>query len=462
MKIPPIARTLLVIDDDRILCDTLAGYLQGENLEVLSAHTGLEGLRIASQRKVDVILLDQKLPDGEGHLLCSSLLQYHEQTKIIFITAYPSFDRAVAAIKAGAYDYLSKPFELEELRLAVERALRTLELEEEEQLQNYYNQKESEGTVLIGSCGAMKQVQHLVKLAASSMAPVLITGETGTGKNVVARVIHYHSLARRPTFISINCAALPENLIEAELFGYEKGAFTGAVSSRKGVFEMAEGGTLFLDEIGSMPWSLQSKLLSALEDKQIKRLGGESLRQVNVRIIAATNTDLEKSIKEKNFREDLYYRLNIIRIHLPPLRERREDIPSLCHHFLRLIAGGRTFEIPEAEMAKLMDYPWPGNVRELKNILERAVLLQKGPILRPAQLLKATTDFPVVQDERFMGFLPQALLEVEKSLVPLEEVERNYILHALDRLGGNYTRTAKALGISLSTLKRKMKKYGVA
>lgn len=447
-------RTLLVVDDDRVFCRAVQDFFQSNTLEVLAAHKGAEAQKICSQKKIEVVLLDQKLPDGEGQALCPHILKYNEQAKIIFITAYPSFDNAVAAIKAGAHDYLSKPFELEELKLAVERSFRTLDLERVEQLQSYRNDKESEETVLIGGGKEMQEVRRLVESAALTKAPVLLTGETGTGKNVVAKCIHYHSPARKAAFISINCAALPENLIEAELFGYEKGAFTGAVSARKGVFEMAEGGTLFLDEIGSMPLPLQSKLLSVLEDKRIKRLGGESIRPVEVRIIAATNTDLEEAIKQKLFREDLYYRLNVIRIHLSPLREKRQDVGELCDYLLRQIAQGREIELPQTEVAKLMDYSWPGNVRELKNILERSLFLHRGSKLRPSELLETAKVAPV---SRLREHLPPG-----KNLLPLPEVEKNYIKYALEQLAGNYTRTAKTLGISLSTLKRKLKEYNIS
>jgi DNA-binding NtrC family response regulator len=445
-------RTILIVDDEKTFCHSVKDCLEGDSLEILVAHTGAVGLSMCSRHKVDVVLLDQKLPDGEGRALCPDILKRNDQTKIIFITAYPSYDNAVAAIKAGAHDYLSKPFELEKLKRAVERALRTLDLERVEQLQSYKNDKESEETVLIGAGGGLAEVKRLVNLAASVDAPVLITGETGTGKNVVAKSIHYRGGFEKAAFISMNCGALPENLIEAELFGCEKGAFTGAVIARKGIVEMAEGGTLFLDEIGSMPFQLQSKLLSVLEEKKIRRLGGGLSRPVNVRIIAATNTDLEQAVRDRNFREDLYFRLNVIRIHLPPLRERREDFSELCTYFVRRLARGREVELPESELTKLCSYSWPGNVRELKNVLERAILLQREPVLRPSELL-GTKKGPSMRREAHLGG--------EYSPAPLEEVLKNHILGALDQFSGNYTRTAKALGVSLSTLKRKLQSYGL-
>ncbi len=443
-------KRILIIDDDRIFSDTLREYLMRDGIEVLSAYTGAEGLKTSSEGNLDVILLDQKLPDAEGHTLCPSVLKNNENAKIIFITAHASFEGAVQAIKAGAFNYISKPFELEEMELAIEQALRTSELERVEQLRRYELDRESEEATLIGEDGGLSGILAIVNSAAKSDAPALITGETGTGKNVVAKAIHFRSALARSPFISINCAALPENLIEAELFGYEKGAFTGAVSSKRSIFEMAEGGTLFLDEIGEMPMHLQSKLLGVLEDKKIRRLGGESFKSVNVRIIAATGVNLE-GVLDSKFRKDLYFRISVIRIHIPPLRERTEDIPELCSYLLKKI-GARDLVLPEPEIEKLKSYKWPGNVRELRNVLERALILQKGSI-RPSELLCP----PSVQQPQSKLFGTGGAPEIE----PLIEVEKNYIRQALARLSGNYTKTARALGVSLSTLKRKIKEYGL-
>ncbi|MEW6118287.1 MAG: sigma-54 dependent transcriptional regulator [Nitrospirota bacterium] len=443
-------KTLLIIDDDRLLCDAIRDHFSRNGLNVLVANTGGEGLDLCGQNNIDLVLLDQNLPDAEGHTLCPAILKHNDQTKIIFITAHPSFDNAVNAIRVGAHNYLSKPFELEELSLAIEQALKTLDLEKVVQVEDYKTRQASEGTVIVGSSPEFSEILRLVDLAASAEAPVLITGETGTGKNMVAKTIHYRSAARKDAFISINCAALPENLIEAELFGYEKGAFTGATASKRGIFEMAEGGTLFLDEIGEMPLHLQSKLLSVLEDKTIKRLGGDSMRPVNVRIIAATSADLENGMG-KTFRSDLYYRLSVIRIHIPPLRLHRQDIPELCDYLLRKIACSREVALADGELKKLTDYDWPGNIRELRNILERAVILQKGTIIRPSELLvKNVASRPSHNAVNAGG-----------ELMTLAEMEKEHIQRALDQLSGNYTRAAKVLGISLSTLKRKIKEYGL-
>lgn len=445
-------KVLLVIDDDKIFCDAVKDYFSAKTVEVLLAHSGEEGLAICSQKRVDVLLLDQKLPDAEGYTLCPSILKRNDQTKIIFITAHPSFESAVKAIRSGAYDYLSKPFELEELNLAVENAFRTISLERFEQLQDYRVDRESEETVIVGSNGGLAETMRLVEMAASVDSPVLITGETGAGKNVVAKAIHYKGPARKAAFISINCASLPENLMEAELFGYEKGAFTSAVTARKGIFEMAEGGTLFLDEIGEIPLHLQSKLLSVLEEKMVRRLGSESIKPVEVRVIASTSVPLENVIGT-SFRKDLYYRLNVIRIHVPPLRERRQDIPELCGYLLKKIAGGAETELLDSEIQKLKEYDWPGNVRELRNVLERAFILQKGPSIHPSELLVTGNNAPACDPRRSL---------TEESLKTLTEVEKSHIKHSLDKLSHNYTQTAKSLGISLSTLKRKVKEYGLS
>lgn len=448
---PVKIKNLLIIDDDTIYGDTVKDYFAKDSMRVFVTHTAKEGLETCSRERIDVVLLDQQLPDAEGHSLCPAILKQNEATKIIFATAYPSFENAVKALKAGAHDYLTKPFGLEELRLTVERAIRTAELEGIEQIQAYQREKESEEAALVVGAG-LAEVERLTGLAAATDSPVLITGETGTGKTLVAKAIHYHSGIAGAPFVGINCAALPENLIEAELFGYDKGAYTGAVTARKGIFEMAEGGTLFLDEIGEMPLALQSKLLSVIEDKTLRRLGSESFRRVNVRIIAATGIDLKLTLGAA-FRKDLYYRLSVIQIHMPPLRERRQDIPELCNYLLKHM-GYRHAVLSEAEQTNLMKYDWPGNVRELKNILERAVILQHGSELRPSLLLETTRDIAPIASPCPPPFPGD-------DMATLAEMEKRHIRQMLDKLKSNLTQTARALDISLSTLKRKIKEYGL-
>ena len=447
---PKVKRKILIIDDNDIFCESVKDLLCDDDTDVLIANTGKEGLKICAEAQVDVVILDQKLPDAEGVKLCPSILKQNEQTKIIFVTAFPSFANAIEAVKVGAHDYLSKPFEMAELELTIKQAFRTQELEKVEQIDNYQSTRESEEYSLIAGHGIFDEIKRMIELAADSDAPVLITGETGTGKNVVARAIHIKSALPARLFLTANCAAFPENLIEAELFGSEKGAFTGASSSRKGIFELAEGGTLVLDEIGSMPIHLQSKLLGVLEEKKIRRIGSETVKSVNVRIIAAANNDLEEAIKEKTFRNDLYYRLSVIRIHIPPLRERKEDIPKLCEYFIGKMSRDAKVRLTDSELGKLMDYEWPGNVRELKNVIERSLIIQRGQPLRPSALLKSNAA---------MSLAPSSGCQDGEDIVPLEDTEKRCIHQALKKFNGNYSQSAKALGISLSTLKRKVKSY---
>lgn len=444
-----VKRKILIIDDNDIFCESVQDLLTDDNTEVMAAHMGQDGLKICTEHKIDIVILDQKLPDTQGVSLCPAILKQNEQTKIIFVTAYPSFANAIDAIKVGAHDYLSKPFEMAELELTIKQAFRTQELEKAELIQNYQNSRESEENDLIAGEGAFDEIKRMIDLAADSDAPVLITGETGTGKNVVARAIHYKSPLPSKLFLTANCAAFPENLIEAELFGSEKGAFTGASSTRKGIFELAEGGTLLLDEIGSMPFHLQSKLLGVLEEKKVRRIGGESVKPINVRVIAAANNDLEQAVREKSFRNDLYYRLSVIRIHLPPLRERKEDIPKLCEYFIGKMSRDPHLRLSATELTRLQEYEWPGNVRELKNVIERSLIIQRGQTLRPSLLLTNTVVAPLNR--------PSSMQDAD--IIPLEESEKKWILLALKKFNGNYSQSSKALGISLSTLKRKVKSY---
>jgi DNA-binding NtrC family response regulator len=439
-------RRLLILDDDRLLGDAVGQALSDLPIEIVSAHSGAAGLNFCAQHQVDIVLLDQKLPDANGVDFCKPILNCNDRTKIIFITAYPSFENAVQAIKVGAYDYLSKPFEIGELHLTVSNALRTLELENFEQVQHYTSSQERHRCILIGSTAGLSQVQQMVALAAGNRSPVLITGETGTGKSIVAKAIHYLSTAADKPFLGINCAALPENLVEAELFGYEKGAFTGAAAATKGIFEMAADGTLFLDEIGEIPLHLQSKLLGVLDENQFKPIGGQRFKSVHARVIAATNTDLETAIRQRRFREDLYYRLSVVRIHVPPLRERLQDLPDLCRYFAAQIAADQAIRISNEELAALAAYSWPGNVRELRNVIERAILVRRGPEIFPSRLLSAGN--PAAP--------PPSAAAGSQCMVDLNSLEKAHIAKALAAFNGNHTHAARALGISRSTLLRKL------
>ncbi len=442
-------RTLLVVDDDRVLCQAVQAALRSESMQVLAAHTGAEALRACSEGAVDVVVLDQKLPDAEGHSLCEAILEANETTRVVFVTGFPSFDHALQALKAGAHDYLCKPFELEELALVVERCLTVRDLQRTERLQRYRSARDRDGAALVG---ALERVREVVALAAPFDTPVLVTGETGTGKNLVAKSIHFRGPRRDGPFVTVNCAALPEQLIEAELFGWERGSFTGAVGAREGMIEMAEGGTLFLDEIGEMPLHLQAKLLAFIEEKETKRVGGRLTRAVDARVVAATNVDLEALVAAGRFRCDLYYRLNVIRVHVPPLRERLADVPALVQALLaRMASRGVPPSLHPGELERLMSYAWPGNVRELRNVLERSLVLHREP-LRPSELVAPARAEPRPEEVR-----PDQGVEE----LTLSAVEHRHICRVLGLHAGNLSRSARALGISLSTLKRKLGEYGL-
>jgi DNA-binding NtrC family response regulator len=444
-------RLLLIEDDpvDRMAFQRFAGE-ESFPYEYATARSIADAKRLLNSEGFDCVIADYRLGDGTAF----DILELNLELPVIITTGAGSEQIAVQAMKAGAYDYLIKDHErnyLKVLQVTVEGSLKQKRTEERVKIQS---ERESGKAVIIGGDGGMAEILRLIELAASSSLPVLITGETGTGKNLVAKAIHYRSAARTEPFIGINCLSLPENLIEAELFGCEKGAFTGATAGRKGVFEMADGGTILLDEIGEMPLHLQGKLLSVLEDRKVRRLGGEIEKPFNVRITASTNVDIEKAVGN-SFRKDLYYRLSIMRIHVPPLRERRQDIPALCHGLLKEMTGRKDASLPDAELKKLMEYDWPGNVRELKNILERAVLLQRGCELRPSELL-AKMDGQVRGSQNALA----SRFPVDDDIMRLEEVEKKYIHLALQKLSGNRLKTAETLGISLNTLKRRLKDMG--
>ncbi|TAL16551.1 sigma-54-dependent Fis family transcriptional regulator [bacterium] len=444
--------TILIIDDDSLFLALIKRHFE-KKYRVLTAKNCKEGLAAASNERIDVAFLDQQLPDGCGIDLCPRILEANEQTKIILITGFPNIEQVVDAVKKGVFDYLCKPVELAELEIRVDQALRAISLEKIECLQKYSAEAEIKRVRDQGDFIGLDSVRELIGLAARSDVGVMITGETGTGKNVVAKAIHYRSSSASGPFVNFNCAAVPETLIESELFGYEKGSFTSAGASKKGIFEMAEGGTIFLDEIGDMPLHLQPKLLGVLDERKVRRLGGERDRQLDVRIVAATNVDLKKAVEEKTFRSDLYHRLNVLSIQLPSLRERKEEIEILALSFLGEFSKNSFASLENGEGAALRGYGWPGNVRELRNVVERAVLVQSGPAYRLSPFLAAQRKKPAVE--------PELYEEREEAFPSLEEVERKHIRRALELSGGNLTRASRVLGISLSTMKRKAAGYGL-
>ncbi|MHB8157753.1 MAG: sigma-54-dependent transcriptional regulator [Desulfocucumaceae bacterium] len=439
--------SILIIDDDRNFSLSIRDYLSGRNYRVEVANTGSEGLKLAREQWFHLALLDENLPDTQGHLLCPELLKVNADLKIVFITAQPSFNHALQAIRAGAYDYLSKPFELGELDLSLANAARTLELEQEADIGRYTASRDQQDSQLVWVSPAMAKLNDEVEMTADSGSPVMITGETGTGKNLLARRIHQLSIRHDGPFIVINCSAIPENLAEAELFGHEKGAFTGAMRTKKGVFELASGGTLVLDEIGDMPLLLQARLLTVLDGNVIRRVGGEATIPVDVRVMATTNADLEQAVAARRFRADLYYRLSVLRFQVPPLRFRKDDIPLLVGYFLKNFNRGEA-TIEPGELEVLVNYDWPGNIRELRNIIERSVLLHRAGRFRPSEL--------ITLDGHHAADAGEAAAGDDGEIRPLEEVEQGYITAALKKFNGNKSQAAKALGISLSTLKRKV------
>jgi DNA-binding NtrC family response regulator len=442
---------VLIIDDDELFVASLSDYLSAKSYKVSSARTGKDGITVLESEQPALVLLDQRLPDMEGIEVCRKILEMDPRSKVIFVTAYATVRCAVDAIKAGAFNYLSKPFELDELLHIMDLAVKNVQMEGKIRVQDYERTRESEEKQLIGSSVEIQRVREQVRLAATTDSNVLITGETGVGKNVVARAIHDLQVGRE-NFLMVNCSAIPENLMEAEYFGHEKGVFTGADTRREGIFELADGGTLVLDEIGEIPIRLQSKLLAILEDKCVRRIGGGRNIPVDVRIVATTNQDLARAIREKSFRQDLYYRLAVVTIQVPPLREHPEDIPEIVGHFAKIFCR-KLVRIPASDIKRMIDYPWPGNVRELRNVIERASLLLRGDTLRPAGLLVDNDSDKAWADRRFAG---------ATEIVPLQELKRQQILTALKACAGNKSRTARTLGISLSTLNRTLADINMA
>ncbi len=453
---------ILVVDDEYLIRWSLQQDLAKEGYEVVVAESGEEALRLVRESPPDLVLLDIQLPGMNGIQALKKIKEIDPEVVVIMITAYGMVDTAVAAMKLGAHDYINKPYNLEGVKISIAKGLETNRLRGEV-LRLRQQARERFGTTqVIAESPAMKDVLDMVdRVAVSSATTVLLLGESGTGKDLVAKAIHFSGSSSEKPFMAVNCASLPEQLLESELFGHERGAYTDAKGMKKGLFELADGGTLFLDEIGEMRADLQAKLLRVIEEKSFRRVGGVKDIQVDLRIIAASNKDLDLERREGRFREDLYYRLKVIPITLAPLRERTEDIIPLAKHytlrfgqeFAKKIAG----ITPEAEEA-LLKYSWPGNVRELKNVMERAILLEVGEEVEvrdlPPEIL-AGKEAPGGEGERAAGIdLPAAGLSMER-------VEEELVRQALDRTGGNQTKAAKFLDISRDSLRYKMKKFGL-
>lgn len=439
---------ILIVDDEQIVRESLTNWLKEESYQVEAAENGTLALEKIRQSPFQVVLLDLKMPGMDGIQVLTELKKDFPDIEVIIMTAYGSVNTAVEAIKAGAYDYIVKPFDPEEVALLIKKILEHKNLILENILLRQQLEERYEFEDLIGKGAAMQQVFELIRNVAPTQATVLITGESGTGKELVAKAIHAISPRRFEPFIALSCGALPDTLLESELFGYEKGAFTGAAHTKKGRFEMADGGTLFLDEVGEISLKTQIDLLRVLQEKAFRRLGGTELIKVDVRIVSATNRDLAQAITQGIFRPDLFYRLNVVGLHLPPLRERREDIPLLAKHFLRRYAieiNKKIERLAPAALELLMEYNWPGNVRELENAIERAVVISPGHEL-------TAKDFTFLQ--------PGSGLLNEPSARNLQELEKQHIRRILEENHWNISKTAVDLGIDRVTLYNKIKKYG--
>jgi DNA-binding NtrC family response regulator len=445
---------ILIVDDDPQMLSFLKDAVISDGHEAVAFSHPLRALEeiLKWEEAPDLAILDQQMPDLDGIELLRRLKLKWEHLPAIMVTAYGSISSAVEAMKKGAFDYLTKPFKLGDLKVSLTRALELSRLARENMILRQELKKNYAQGGLIGKSKAMRELMELVARVAPAQSNVLITGESGTGKEVVAKTIHQLSSRRDKPFVAINCSAIPENLLESELFGHAKGSFTGADRKKAGLFEEAQGGTLFLDEIGDMDLLLQAKLLRVLQERKIRPVGETKDIDIDVRVIAATHKDLKKAIKEGLFREDLYYRLNVIPVHVPPLRFRKEDIPLLAQHFLNKYATinrSPAREFSPGAMLLLINRSWPGNVRELENLVERVVVLAGQPVITEQQI-------PSPETEEMDQFFASAT----QSLIPLDELEKRYIQFVLTKTGGKKDKTAQILGINRRTLYRKEREYG--
>ncbi|MEJ5300953.1 MAG: sigma-54 dependent transcriptional regulator [Thermodesulforhabdaceae bacterium] len=454
--------SILIVDDEDFICDNLQRILRDEGYESIVASTAREALDIVKSSPVDLVLLDLNLPDMGGIEVLKKLKEEDTDILVVIITGYASVESAVEAIKLGAYDYIKKPFKADAITLIVKLALETQKLKREVRAFRSHHDGILRGKAIIAESKVMKELLEKVKRIAASDATVLITGETGVGKDLFARTIHAMSPRSKYPFVEINCSALPEQLLESELFGHEKGAFTGAKERKLGLFEVANGGTIFLDEIGELVPGLQAKLLRILEDHSVRRLGGTQSHRVDIRIIAATNQDLQGYVRENKFRKDLYFRLNTIPLHIPPLRERPEDIMPLAKHFVseHNRKYSRKFQgfSPEAEKL-LLAYSWPGNVRELAHVLERICIMHDDRLIDTSHLPKEIAQGPEItfDDVLMSSFnIPLEGMNLEEIM---EKIALSFIKKALKITGGNVSQAAKLLGIPRGTLRYKMEKY---
>ncbi|ABL01239.1 sigma-54-dependent transcriptional regulator [Pelobacter propionicus] len=442
---------ILIIDDDTSLRRVLEYNLQEEDYEVHAASSGEEGLYLFGQFRPNLVITDMKMSGMDGLMVLKSIKERSPETLVIIITAFGTVDVAVEAMKTGAYDYITKPFNRDALKLTVKKALQFSGLAEENKRLKSELSDKADFRTIVGSSKEMEKVFEVIRKVADTEAAVLITGESGTGKELVARSIHANSSRRDAPFIAINCAAIPRELMESELFGHVRGAFTGAVRDKTGKFQLADGGTLFLDEVGDLPVELQPKLLRALQEKDVEPVGSTKVQKLDVRIISATNLKIDKAMTDGTFREDLYYRLSVIPIHLPPLRARRTDIPILIKYFCGKHDSDKiTFDKDALEA--LVMYPWPGNVRELENTVERLLIMRDSAVI-------SLNDLP----EKFLeNSTPgSAIVKLPDEGYPLEQLEREVVVEALERNAWNQTAAARFLRIPRHTLIYRLEKYGI-
>jgi two-component system response regulator PilR (NtrC family) len=458
-------KRILVADDERSLRELLAIVLRREGYEVHLAENGEAALAALNRGPLDLLISDIKMPDMSGVEVLRAAKATDASLPAIMMTAYASTETAVEAMRLGACDYLIKPFDVDELKLKVREKLDTRQLRQENVLLKRVLKQTHVFAGIIGRSASMLAVFDLVESVAKTTSTVLVTGESGTGKELIARAVHFHSLRRDRPFVALNCGALTETLLESELFGHMRGAFTGAEMTKKGLVEIAEGGTIFLDEIGEMTPMMQVKLLRVLQERRFRRVGGLDEIEANIRVVAATNQDLPKLVADGRFREDLYYRINVIPVQLPSLRERREDIPLIAEHFLskyRTQMGKAVAAISGGAMALLERYDWPGNIRELENVIERAVALERTPTILveslPAQIRATMAGSPVTSAAEDVPELPAGGFDLERHV---QSVERRYLAQALKRAGGVQVRAAELLGMSFRSFRYYAKKYNL-
>jgi len=447
---------ILIVDDEQSMRELLSILLRKEGYDVVTAENGSNALKAVQREIFDLVITDLKMPQFDGMALLKSIKEVSPDTIVIIITAFGTSEGAERARNLGAYDYIGKPFNNDEIKLVIHNALEKRHLRKENILLKREIESRSGFEYFVGKSPSMERIFSLIRQVADTKSTVLITGESGTGKELVARALHTHSTRKNNPFVTVNCGALPETLLESELFGYMKGAFTGAVSNKQGLFEAANGGTIFLDEISATTPSLQIKLLRVLQEREFKRVGGTADIKVDVRVLAASNSDLQQDVAKGSFREDLYYRLNVIPIHLPPLRERKEDIPLLINYFLKNVSSGKAPKniSPEA-MNRMLNYRWPGNVRELENAIERLNILASGDTIRIEHIPDNISLSPTCAD-----LIPLDIPETGINLeLLLQNAERTLLFKALDLSGGVKTEAARLLGLSFRSFRHRLQKY---